>query len=126
MLSGKAGPHDLPCDATQRQAAKLRLRKRHLAVTASRTITAEQLHRARNEAAAAERRRIGEVLASLTAAGAIDGSEAEALVLVLTNPTTEADNAVERYTKQRGKDAAGVGAETAKLYQQTQRGERRC
>ena len=95
--------------------------KRWLTHKESHAITAEQLQRARNEAAAAERRRVGEVLASLTAAGAIDGEQAEALVRVLTHPTTVADNAVARYEKHIGKNTAaatGTGAAIARLYQQ--------
>ena len=72
MVSGGVDLYDLPSVATQRRATE-RFRKRSLQTTTSPTITAEQLQRARKEAAAAERRRVGEVLASLTAAGAIDG-----------------------------------------------------
>ena len=93
--------------------------KRWLTHKESHAITAEQLQRARNEAAAAERRRVGEVLASLTAAGAIDGNQAQALVQLLTHPTTVADNAVARYEKHIGKNAAGTGAAIASLYEQT-------
>ncbi len=120
MVSGGVDLYDLPSVATQRRAAE-RFRKRRLETTTSPTITAEQLQRARKEAAAAERRRVGEVLASLTAAGAIDGTQADTVVLVLTNPTTDADNAVARYEKHIGKNtaaAAGTGAAIARLYQQ--------
>ena len=121
MLSGEVGLYDLPSVATQRQAAKQRVRRAE--ITASRTITAADVQRARTEAAraatAAERRRVGEVLASLTAAGAIDGKQAEALVKVLTNPSTGADNAVEQYERHTAKNAAGTGAAIASLYQRT-------
>ena len=92
--------------------------KRWLTHKESHAITAEQLQRAGNEAAAAERRRVGDVLASLTAAGAIDGNQAEALVRVLTNPITGANNCVEQYKKHTAKNAAGTGAAIARLYQQ--------
>ena len=93
--------------------------KRWLTHKESHAITAEQLQGARVEAAAAERRRVGEVLTSLTAAGAIDGEQAEALVKVLTNPSTGADNAVEQYERHTSKNAAGTGAAIASLYQRT-------
>ena len=121
MLSGEVGLYDLPSVATQRQAAKQRARRAE--ITASRTITAADVQRARTEAAraaaGAERRRVGEVLTSLTAAGAIDGNQAEALVKVLTNPSTGAHDAVEQYQRHTAKNAAGTGAAIASLYQRT-------
>ena len=121
MSPGEVGLYDVPSAASQRRAAE-RFRKRRLETTTSLAITAEQLQRARNEAAAAERRRVGEVLASLTAAGAIDGNQARALVQLLTHPTTVADNVVARYEKRMGKNTAAgasTGAAIASLYEQT-------
>ena len=64
-------------------------------------------------AVAKERRRVAEILGTLSGVGLLDRSQAVALADVLRDPTANATNAAERFSVKTREDAATMGRRVA-------------